>query len=73
MQVDYYRMCVLPLLKKFLPDNELELKVMVGAYNLIVLHVGMKCLGTSLTSDVYIFINIWHSTPDCSSRGVARG
>ena len=26
-QVDYYRICVLPLLKKFLPDNELELKV----------------------------------------------
>lgn len=25
--VDYYRICVLPLLKKFLPDNELELKI----------------------------------------------
>lgn len=25
--VDYYRVCVLPLLKKFLPDNELELKI----------------------------------------------
>lgn len=29
-QVDYYRICVLPLLKKFLPDNELELKVLAS-------------------------------------------
>ncbi len=28
LQVDYYRMCVLPLVKKFLPDNELQLKVL---------------------------------------------
>ena len=28
-QVDYYRVCVLPLLKKLLPDNGLELKVCV--------------------------------------------
>ena len=27
VQVDYYRMCVLPMLKKLLPDNGLELKV----------------------------------------------
>ncbi len=27
LQVDYYRLCVLPLLKQFIPDNELELKV----------------------------------------------
>ncbi|XP_064385929.1 RNA 3'-terminal phosphate cyclase-like protein [Halichondria panicea] len=25
--VDYYRLCVLPLLKQFIPDNELELKI----------------------------------------------
>ena len=28
LQVDYYRVCVLPLLKKFLPDSNLHLKVM---------------------------------------------
>lgn len=27
VQVDYFRMCVLPLLKKFLPENDLQIKV----------------------------------------------
>ena len=27
LQVDYYRVCVVPLLKKFLPDNSLSIKV----------------------------------------------
>ncbi len=27
VQVDYYRMCILPVLKKLLPNNGLELKV----------------------------------------------
>ena len=35
VQVDYYRMCVLPMLKKLLPDNGLELKVHAHTHNII--------------------------------------
>ena len=30
LQVDYYRVCVIPLLKRFLPDNNLHIKVCVS-------------------------------------------
>ena len=36
-QVDYYRMCVLPMLKKILPDNGLELKVLYYTYSITIL------------------------------------
>ena len=39
-QVDYYRMCVVPLLKRFLPDSELEAKVGGHGYKNLI-HTGV--------------------------------
>ena len=54
LQVDYYRVCVVPLLKKFLPDNNLSIKVKFLAYVVsevdeLYVHVCMQSM-TSLSS-----------------------
>lgn len=72
-QVDYYRICVLPLLKKFLPDNKLELKVHI-IYRTLFSGVWVFCCAfssPSLSARV-TFVGCRSVVEVCGRRGVER-